>query len=159
MIAVVDLKISNLASVLHALRLVGGGEYQLATPDGIVSAAAVILPGVGAFADGMASLREQGLVEPIRRAAAARTPIFGICLGMQMLASVSEEFGEHVGLGLIPGRVVAVPNQTTDGQSQKIPHVGWNELSFSTRLSLMIGIETVFVTCSGAKCIVPRCAT
>ena len=87
MIAVVDLKISNLASVLHALRLVGSGDYLLARPENISSAAAVILPGVGAFADGMVSLHEQGLFEPIRRVAMAGTPIFGICLGMQLLAS------------------------------------------------------------------------
>ena len=126
MITVVDLKISNLASVLHALRLVGGGEYRLATPEGIASAAAVILPGVGAFADGMASLREQGLVEPIRRAAAAGTPIFGICLGMQLLASRSREFGDHEGLDLLPGRVVQL---VADRPGYRVPNIGWCDVS------------------------------
>jgi glutamine amidotransferase len=126
MIAVVDLKISNLASVLHALRLVGIGEYGLATPENITSAAAVILPGVGAFADGMASLREQGLVEPILLAAAAGTPIFGICLGMQLLASRSSEFGDHAGLGLLPGRVAQL---VADRPGYRVPNIGWCDVS------------------------------
>jgi glutamine amidotransferase len=126
MIAVVDLKISNLASVQHALRLVGSGEYRQATPENITSAAAVILPGVGAFGDGMASLREQGLVEPIRRAAGAGTPIFGICLGMQLLASHSSEFGHHEGLGLLPGRVAQL---VADRPGYRVPNIGWCDVS------------------------------
>ena len=122
MITVVDLKISNLASVLHALRLVGGGEHLLATPENVGAASAVILPGVGAFGDGMASLQEQGLVEPIRQAAGTGTPIFGICLGMQLLASRSSEFGDHEGLGLLPGRVVRL---LADRSGYRVPNIGW----------------------------------
>ena len=87
-----------------------------------------MLPGVGAFADGMQGLRERGLIEPLRAYAASGRPMLGICLGMQMLASVSEEFGEHEGLGLIPGRVQAVPASDTQGRPQKIPHIGWSAL-------------------------------
>lgn len=126
MIAVVDLKISNLASVMHALRLVGSGEYLLATPENVRTAAAVILPGVGAFGDGMASLREQGLVEPIRQAARSGTPIFGICLGMQLLASSSCEFGDHEGLGLLPGRVVQL---VANCPGYRVPNIGWCDVA------------------------------
>src|SRR4051812_94027 len=101
----VDLGISNMASVRRALERIEAPEHELATPETVARAAAVLLPGVGAFADGMESLRRQDLVEPIRRAAAAGTPIFGICLGMQLLADRSEEFGVHEGLGLIAGVV------------------------------------------------------
>jgi glutamine amidotransferase len=130
MIAVVDLKISNLASVLNALRLVGGGAHVLATPENTRTASAVILPGVGAFGDGMASLREQGLVEPIRQAASAGTPIFGICLGMQLMASNSREFGEHEGLGLLPGRVVRL---SADRPGYRVPNIGWCDVSPARR--------------------------
>jgi glutamine amidotransferase len=76
----------------------------------------------------MAGLRERGLVQSIQEYAASGRPLLGICLGMQMLASVGEEFGAHRGLGLIPGRVVAVPGTTTDGTRHKIPNTGWRSL-------------------------------
>lgn len=85
---------------------------------------------MGAFSDGMAGLEHRGLIEPIRRYAATGRPLMGICLGMQMLASESEEFGHHEGLGLIPGRVVAIPHLRTDGSSRKIPAIGWFSLAF-----------------------------
>ena len=88
----------------------------------------LVLPGVGAFAGGMQGLRDRRLIEPIRQYALSGRPLLGICLGMQMLATVSEEFGVHEGLDLIPGRVVAVPDRTTAGQPHKIPHIGWNRL-------------------------------
>jgi glutamine amidotransferase len=87
-----------------------------------------VLPGVGAFESGMAGLRERSLVAAIRVHALAGKPLLGICLGMQMLATVSEEFGEHEGLDLIPGRVVPIPATTLEGVPQKTPHVGWSAL-------------------------------
>ncbi len=90
----------------------------------------LVLPGVGAFADGMAGLRDsrpRRADSPLRRDRAGRS--LGICLGMQMLASASEEFGEHEGLDLIPGRVIAIPATTVDGASQKIPYIGWSALT------------------------------
>jgi imidazole glycerol-phosphate synthase subunit HisH len=86
---------------------------------------------VGAFADGMAGLRERGLIEPVRQFAASRRPLLGICLGMQMLLSSSEEFGQHEGLGLIAGRVLAIPSTGIDGAPHKIPHIGWAGLEAS----------------------------
>lgn len=122
MIAVVDLKISNLTSVVNALRLVGVADYVFADPDNVASAEAVILPGVGAFGDGMASLQAQGLIEPIRVAARSGTPIFGICLGMQLLATTSGEFGDHEGLGLVPGRVERLQ---VNAPGYRVPNIGW----------------------------------
>ncbi len=75
--------------------------------------------------DGLARL---GLIEPIRQKAAAGTPLLGICLGMQMLFDESEEFGLHQGLGLIPGRVVKIPDTDVDGHPQKVPHISWDPL-------------------------------
>ena len=93
-----------------------------------MAAELLVLPGVGAFQDGMAGLEKLGLVEPIRQKAAAGTPLLGICLGMQMLFDESEEFGLHKGLGLIPGRVVKIPDTDADGKPQRVPHISWNPL-------------------------------
>lgn len=122
MIALVDLEISNLGSVLEALRHVGAPQTHRATAGNVCDAAAVLLPGVGAFGDGMSSLREQELEEPIRDAASRGTPVLGICLGMQLLADTSEEHGAHRGLGLIPGHVVRLePTQS----GFRVPNIGW----------------------------------
>jgi glutamine amidotransferase len=127
-ITVVDYGIGNLYSVRRALETCDA-EVSFATDAaGIVAAPRLVLPGVGAFADGMSGLRERGLIEPLRRFAADGRPLLGICLGMQMLVSESEEFGRHEGLGLIAGRVVAVPERNVAGEPQKIPHIGWNSL-------------------------------
>lgn len=127
-VTVVDYGIGNLFSVQRALEHCGASVRVSSDASAIETAERVVLPGVGAFADGMRGLRERGLVEPLRRLASAGRPLLGICLGMQMLADVSEEFGEHQGLGLIPGRVVAIPRVDVLGQPQKIPHIGWNAL-------------------------------
>jgi len=127
-VTVVDYGIGNLYSVCRALERCGGEVTLSGDASQIEAAPHLVLPGVGAFSDGMRGLQERGLIDPVQRYATSGRPLLGICLGMQMLASVSEEFGCHEGLGLIPGQVVAVPNKTTDGQAQKIPHIGWNGL-------------------------------
>lgn len=127
-VTVIDYGIGNLFSVGRALEHCGAEVTLTSDPALIERAPRLVLPGVGAFADGMQGLRDRGLVEPIRRYAASGRPLLGICLGMQMLATASDEFGEHEGLGLIPGRVVPVPCVTTTGARQKIPHIGWNSL-------------------------------
>ncbi|MCS3765320.1 glutamine amidotransferase [Bradyrhizobium centrosematis] len=99
-----------------------------AEPSIVENADRLILPGVGAFADGMRGLRERGLIEPIHRFVKSGRPFLGICLGMQMLASTSEEFGFHEGLNLIPGRVVPIAPRDRAGRLQRIPHIGWAEL-------------------------------
>jgi len=122
---VIDYGLGNLFSVQRALETVGADVEFISTPSELAQADRVILPGVGAFSDGMRGLDERGLIDPIREYAQTGRPLLGICLGMQMLATTSDEFGQHEGLGLIPGRVVAVPPLAADGAAHKIPHVGW----------------------------------
>jgi glutamine amidotransferase len=106
----------------------GAKVHVTADPAAILAADRVILPGVGAFANGMAALRAAGLDAVVRQVAADGTPLLGICLGMQMLMDSSEEFGLSDGLGLIAGRVVQIPGHNSSGEPQKIPHIGWNGL-------------------------------
>jgi len=127
-VAVIDYGMGNLLSVRRGLEHCGATVTVTADPDAILSAPWVVLPGVGAFVDGMAELRRQGLDGVVREVAARGTPLLGICLGMQMLLDESVEFGVTEGLGLIRGRVIPVPAITAGGYPQKIPHVGWNAL-------------------------------
>ena len=128
-IAVVDYGIGNLYSVRRALESCGAEHITVTSAaEDILSADKVILPGVGAFADGMKGLKEKNLIEPIIEYARSGKTILGICLGMQLLATVSEEFGLHQGLNLISGRVVPIPTETEKGKISKIPYIGWTNL-------------------------------
>ena len=93
----------------------------------VLAADALVLPGVGAFQDGMQGLEQLGLIEPIKQKTAQGTLLLGICLGMQMLFDESEEFGLHKGLGLIPGEVCPLADDLKDPRL-KVPHIGWNRL-------------------------------
>ena len=101
-VTIIDYGLSNLLSVQHAFAHFGAETLVTGKAEDVLAADALVLPGVGAFKDGMAGLEKLGLIEPIRQKAAAGTPLLGICLGMQMLFDESEEFGLHKGLGLIP---------------------------------------------------------
>jgi glutamine amidotransferase len=125
-IALIDSGICNLASVSNALGRVGAGFEVAKRPEKLRQADAVILPGVGAFADGMKSLHDGGFVEPLREAAKAGKPILGICLGMQLLVEESEEHGSHKGLGLLPGRV---RRMSADQPGFRVPNIGWCDVS------------------------------
>ena len=127
-VVVIDYGVGNLLSVQRALEHIGAEVIVTADPKKILSASRVVLPGVGAFRNGMLALERLGLVPVINELAVLNTPILGICLGMQLLLEVSEEFGITKGLGLIAGRVVPIPVQTKEGNRQKIPHVGWSAL-------------------------------
>ena len=127
-VTVIDYGLSNLLSVRHALEHFGAQVELTGDPAAVLAAKALVLPGVGAFRDGMQGLEKLGLIEPIRQKAAQGTPLLGICLGMQMLFDQSEEFGSWQGLGLIPGQVVRIPDQAADGTHQKVPHIGWEGL-------------------------------
>jgi glutamine amidotransferase len=127
-ITVVDYGIGNLYSVQRALEQCGVEAIVTADPHQIGQAEGLILPGVGAFADGMRGLLDRGLDDSLRTYARSGRPLLGICLGMQLLASFSEEFGVHSGLGLIPGRVAAIPAIGADDRLHKVPHVGWSGL-------------------------------
>lgn len=127
-VTVIDYGIGNLLSVARAFEHCGASVILTDDARKITDADFLVLPGVGAFADGMAGLIERCLVEPIKAFAAKERPFLGICLGMQMMLDESEEFGANVGLGLVPGKVVAIPAVGSDGAPHKIPHIGWNEI-------------------------------
>ncbi len=131
-ITVVDYGVGNLFSVCRSLEYCGCDNVLVSSlPEHIETAEKLVLPGVGAFEDGMRGLRDRGLVDPIVRYARSGRPLLGICLGMQMLATESEEFGMHTGLNLIPGRVIPIPRRNTDGSRMKVPFVGWTPISTS----------------------------
>jgi imidazole glycerol-phosphate synthase subunit HisH len=124
LIAVVDYGMGNQRSVLNAFDAIGAPAELVADPAQVVAAERVVLPGVGAFRDAIAALRERGLAQAVRDAAAAGRPVLGVCLGMQLLATRSLEFGEHEGLDLIAGSVERIRTEP----ALRIPHVGWNDL-------------------------------
>lgn len=125
---VVDYGVGNLLSVRRALERVGAEVELSGDPDRVRAAGHVVLPGVGAFGDCVGELRSRGLIEPLREHVAAGYPLLGICVGMQLLFEVSEEFGEHEGLGIFEGRVVRIPSTGIDGRLHKVPHVAWSPL-------------------------------
>jgi len=128
-VLVVDYGMGNVGSVLRALAACGASARLTRVPAEVESAARLILPGVGAFGDGMEELRKRGLIEPIRAFAQTGRPFLGICLGMQMMLSTGEEFGIVPGLGLIEGIVQAIPQQGGNGNPRKVPHIGWNRIA------------------------------
>ncbi len=134
-VTIIDYGIGNLLSVARAFEHCGANIVLTDDPAKITGADYLVLPGVGAFADGMSGLTERGLVEPIKSFAAKERPFLGICLGMQLMLDESEEFGANEGLGLIPGNVVAIPAMGSDGVPHKIPHIGWNEICFPAGIS------------------------
>ncbi len=138
-VVVVDYGMGNLLSVRRGFEHCGATVTVTSDPDTILAAPRVVLPGVGAFADGMAELHSQGLYAVVREVAARGSFLLGICLGMQMLLDESEEFGATEGLGLIPGRVVPIPSTTINGHLQKIPHIGWNSLVLSDAFESWVG--------------------
>ena len=126
MIAIIDYGVGNLFSLRSSLTHLGLEAVVTADAQTIRKADRLILPGVGAFADAMAKLEATGLV-PVIRAEAERKPLLGICLGMQLLFEKSCEYGEHRGLGLIPGEVCPLADDLTD-PALKVPHIGWNAM-------------------------------
>jgi len=127
-VTVIDYGVGNMLSVQRGLEHCGAKVTLTADPERILAAKRVVLPGVGAFANAMQALESLGLVIVIRELAQRKTPLLGICLGMQLLLEESEEFGVAAGLGLISGRVISVPCRTLSGATQKIPHIGWSAL-------------------------------
>ncbi len=132
-VTVIDYGASNMLNVVHALEHCGADVLIADQPEAVTDAGRLILPGVGAFADGMAGLKAKNLIEPLVSFCRKGNPFLGICLGMQMMFDSSEEFGNHVGLGLIPGKVTRIPSQGANGEPHKIPHIGWNELLCSEK--------------------------
>ena len=126
MIAIVDYGVGNLFSLSSSLKALGLEAEITRDADKLRSADRIILPGVGAFGDARAKLDDTGLV-PVLLEEAERKPLLGICLGMQLLFDRSFEYGEHPGLGLVPGQVVDLHDDLED-KTLKVPHMGWNSL-------------------------------
>lgn len=124
MIAVVDYGAGNTRSVLRALTAVGGAARLVRSPDGLVGAERIVLPGVGRAGSAVASMRSQGLWEPVRAWAADGRPFLGVCLGAQLLLDACDEDAAE-GLGVIAGRTRAFPPATAGGPHAR-PHIGWN---------------------------------
>lgn len=155
MIAIIDYGVGNLFSLSHSLTSLGAEVTVTGDADQILSADHVILPGVGAFGDAAKKLGETGLDAVVKAAAARGAPVMGICLGMQLLLDRSCEFGEHRGLGLIPGEVR--PISEVIPADYKIPHIGWNALHIARPHPIFRNIapgDCVYFVHSyyGAKC-------
>ncbi|HEY4232594.1 MAG TPA: imidazole glycerol phosphate synthase subunit HisH [Lacipirellulaceae bacterium] len=137
MIAIIDYGMGNLRSVQKAFERAGHSAIITSDAAALADAKKIVLPGVGAFRDAIAALRDRQLVEPIRAAIASGKPFLGICLGLQLLMDRSFEDGEYEGLGIVPGDVVRfdVP------PDYKVPHMGWNQLHFRRRPPIFAGVD------------------
>jgi glutamine amidotransferase len=142
MIAIIDYGMGNLRSVQKGFEKLGFVAEVTADPRVLLEADKVVLPGVGAFPDCMRNLEQGGFVEPILKVIREGRPFLGICLGLQLLFTESEEFGLHRGLDIIPGRVIRFPEEMEEcGEELKVPHMGWNQLSFKRRPPVFAGLE------------------
>ena len=139
MVAILDYGVGNLFSLECSLNAIGAEVVVTADPEILKKADQVLLPGVGAFEDAAKKLRSTGLDKVIKTLAASGKPLLGICLGMQMLFEKSYEYGEHEGLGLIPGSVVSMEGVVP--ADYKIPHIGWNALRFKKDCPIFSGIQ------------------
>jgi glutamine amidotransferase len=128
-IAIVDYGTGNLYNVQRACAHTGLEAAITSSPDDVLGADGVILPGVGSMPDAMAELDRTGLSEALRTVARRGTPLFGICLGMQLLMAEGTEFQEHQGLGVIAGTVTRLAGRGSEGSPLKVPHIGWNSVA------------------------------
>ena len=137
MICIIDYGMGNLRSVQKAFEKVGHEAIVSGDPADVAAADKVILPGVGAFEDAMAEIRQRRLLAPVLEAISSGKPFLGICLGLQLLFDVSYEHGEHRGLGVLPGAVVRfeLPPEYS------VPHMGWNQISIPRRPPILEGID------------------
>lgn len=148
MIAVIDYGMGNLRSVEKAFAAVGHDAVVTRDRRIIENAGRLVLPGVGAFADCMANLKQYDLIEPIRTGITAGKPFLGICLGLQLLFTQSEEFGVHAGLDIIPGKVKRFSGGRADNRSGgsgvvlKVPHIGWNAITVTREAPLLKDIDS-----------------
>tara|TARA_B100000965_G_scaffold99662_1_gene81669 strand:+ start:1495 stop:2118 length:624 start_codon:yes stop_codon:yes gene_type:complete len=129
-ISIIDYGLCNLYNVSNALNHLKVKVEIIENPKDVTNASHLILPGVGAFKNGMRGLRIRNLIEPIKEHVDKNKPFLGICLGMQMMLSKSYEFGENAGLNIIDGEVVKIPQTNNTGRAHKIPHIGWNKIIY-----------------------------
>lgn len=129
MVAIVDYGVGNLFSLRSSFAAIGRQAVVTGDAEQLAKADRLVLPGVGAFGDAAAALRQSGLDKTVLAHAESGKPLLGICLGMQLLLEKSFEYGEHRGLGLIPGEVVPIRGAVPAGY--KVPHIGWNALQLT----------------------------
>jgi glutamine amidotransferase len=142
LIAVVDYGMGNLRSVQKALETAGHDVLVTSSPNEILNAHSIVLPGVGAFKDCIHNLEKLNLIEPILKSIKKGKPFLGICLGLQILFTESEEFGKTPGLDLIKGKVARFSRKYKPaGIRLKIPHMGWNSISMKKDIPLFNGVE------------------
>lgn len=145
-LVVIDYGVGNLRSVYNALKALGVEPKISSDPKDLEKCDKALLPGVGAFGDGMKGLAERQLIDPIKDFVQSARPLLGICLGMQLLMSKSFEFGEHAGLNLIEGDVLGFKNRLNNNEYDfKIPHIGWNEINrqkASWEKTVLAGLES-----------------
>jgi glutamine amidotransferase len=139
-IAVLDLGTGNLRSVAKALEGVGLDPRVTADPDELRGASGVVLPGVGNFNAAAADLRAKGLDQALLELRGEGRPYLGICLGLQLLFEESEEHGGSAGLGWFPGRVERFPEVDSSGKALRVPHIGWNQVTWSGRHPMLEGL-------------------
>ena len=139
MIAIIDYGVGNLFSLEQSFHAIGADVQVTSDPQVIANAEKILLPGVGAFGDAAEKLRESGLDQVIIREANAGKPLMGICLGMQLLFEEGLEYGCHKGLGLLKGKIVPIGDVIP--RDLKIPHMGWNALSFTKESKLFANIH------------------
>lgn len=138
--AIINYELGNLRSVQNALVFLGDDAFIAETPADLDRSTHIILPGVGAFGDGISILNQRGWTDAVREnALQKKKPFLGICLGMQLLAEKGTEHGEHVGLGLIGGVVKRI---VTDDPEIRLPHIGWNSVTASPSKKMYEGIES-----------------
>lgn len=128
-VSIIDYGLGNLKSVISGFRKVGNPVKIISTPEEVLNAESIVLPGVGAFEDGMKGLKERNLIDALKKYVGSGRPLLGICLGTQLLLSESEEFGLHKGLDIIKGKVVPFkdPSEVNE-KNYRVPHTGWNSL-------------------------------
>lgn len=143
MIGIIDYGMGNLRSVQKAFERFEADAHIITNAQEVCQADKIVLPGVGAFADAIAHLRDRGLVEPILHTIEQGKPFLGICLGLQMLFDVSYEDGQYQGLGVIPGKVVRFDFAgRPDAASLKIPHMGWNQVRWERPCPVLSGLTS-----------------
>lgn len=142
MIVIIDYGMGNLRSVQKGFEKVGYNARVTDDPAVVAQADKLVLPGVGAFRDCMDQLTAGGFVEPILRHVESGRPFLGVCLGLQLLFTESEEFGHHQGLNIIPGRVVRFPGDMREqGEVLKVPHMGWNQIDIRRPAPIFQGLD------------------
>lgn len=142
LIAIVDYGMGNLRSVQKGFERVGADARIVTSAEEISRASKIVLPGVGAFANAIEHMRTHEFVDPVIEAIDSGRPFLGICLGLQLLLDVSYEDGEHTGLGVVPGKVVRFDfSDLPAARGLKIPHMGWNQLTWDEPCPVLAGLE------------------